>query len=131
MNRNTKLLLLLLAVFLFGTAVGFVANEQVIRWRIARFARNEADMPVHLADKLAGRLGLTAEQRDAAEAAFRAAGEEMREERDRARAAREEIRGRLDGRLEGMLDEGQVAKFREIAAEQSARLAKHRTPPRP
>jgi hypothetical protein len=130
MNRNTKLSLLLLAVFLFGTATGFVANEQVIRWRIARFARNEADMPVHLADKLAKRLGLTAEQRDAAEAAFRAAGEEMREERDRARAAREEIRGRLDGRLEGMLDEGQAAAFRELTAEYSAK-ARHRAPPRP
>ncbi|MBQ7251563.1 MAG: hypothetical protein IJS32_03065 [Kiritimatiellae bacterium] len=131
MNRNAKLVLLLVAVFLFGTAAGFVANEQVIRWRIARFARNEADMPVHLADKLAKRLGLTAGQRDAAEAAFRSAGEEMREERERARAAREGIRGRLDGRLLELMDEPQAAAFRGILAEQSARQAKHRAPPRP
>lgn len=126
MNRNVKLVLLLLAVFLFGTAAGFVANEQVIRWRIARFVRNEADMPVHLADKLAGRLGLSETQRAQALEAFRTAGEEMRGERERAKAARDGIRERLDGRILECLDDAQAAKFRDLQEFLAKRQAKRR-----
>ena len=124
MNRNLKLSLLLLAVFLFGIAAGFFANEQVIRWRIARFVRHEADMPVHLADKLAGRLEFTEPQRAQALEAFRTAGEEMREERDRAKAARDGIRERLDGRILECLDEAQAAKFRDLQEFLAKRQAK-------
>jgi len=127
-NRNLKLVLLLLAVFLFGTATGFFANDQLVRRRFRRFSNPDFDMAAHLAHKMAKDLDLNAAQHEQALAIFRETGLEMQAERERSFAVFSDIHERLDGRLLLLLDEQQAARYRERVAERNARFQRHAPP---
>lgn len=120
MNRNTKTVLLLLALFFVGLGAGFFLNEQIIRWRIARFERT-ADIPARITQHLAERLALDADQQKAVYEVFSWADGRFKDHRDREKAEREAIRTEIDARVMGVLDEAQQAKFQTLREEQSQR----------
>ena len=117
---KTKSVLLLLALFCVGIGTGFFLNEQIIRWRIARFER-VADIPARITQNLAERLALDAGQQKDVYDIFAWADGRFKDHRDREKAEREAIREEIDQRVMAVLDETQRAKFQTLREEQAQR----------
>ncbi len=84
--RKTKLTLLLLAAMLAGVCIGFFTNSAIIRARIQKYSRMPANMPQHLTDRLAHRLGLNPEQQAQVLSVFLAYESRMEQTREESRA---------------------------------------------
>lgn len=130
MNSKTKLTILLLSIFLLGVCTGFVGNEQVLRWRFARFERNPETLPQRITDRLTQKLDLTAEQQTAIHAIFTQAGTQFKAHREKVGEEIAALRNGITEQIMAVLTPEQQPLYQAHKAEREARHAKRKPPHR-
>ena len=115
--KKTKLALLLLAAMLIGVCIGFFTNSAIIQARIKKYAMMPADMPGHVARKLAERLHLDAEQKAQVMTIFLDYDTRMQETRLKSQSMFDSLVAEMSTKIDQILTPEQKAEHLKLLAE--------------
>lgn len=116
--RTWNWLLIILAAFLLGGAVGYQFNNALVARRARLFAASTpAERAAHMAGRMAKRLDLTPEQLEAVTAVILSYDARFAQNREERNAARDAISADLNRDLEALLTPGQIVLHEKIIAE--------------
>jgi Spy/CpxP family protein refolding chaperone len=114
-------MLLVLAAFLAGGALGMYGDRAMVQRRIRAYGETPADLPRHLTERMAKELSLTDEQSAAVLGVMQEFDAQFKTMRAEHRARVDVAREGLNARLDGILTPDQAAKHHAKMAELEAR----------